>query len=244
METSTPGKTKASDDFLKEEKGKGKVDLVIPSILPVSEPKRNAPTLRSRSTPHWHPHQEHFSFRRRKNYDAITARDYFCPRPNYRHFLTQLDEVLLIEKQLNQERTKLDIAIGQIYRGQGMEPPAAEEDLFIRHKYYHQVLSAYYEIRKRIRKDPLIHESENFNHLIASLEIVGAIIMNPFILASIGFHYGDEELKGSPWIYTSLFATDWTHKIIGKISFPTNQAGICFHSSKEVVTQLCHDGDN
>lgn len=191
---------------------------------------------------------EDLPVRSRKEYDPAPGQHrsivHFCPKAQYRTYMMQIDELIRIEDELNAKKVQLDATVGRIYRSHGHEHPRIADlsKVVRRQKQYNQVISAYFEIRRRLR-DRMSHKKPDFDNLVASLEIVGAIIINPHILSFTMYDYSDEEQE-SPWLTTNVFASEWTRRIIHKISWPIDEVGLFFHTTEEFKTRLHYNGDD
>ncbi len=165
-----------------------------------------------------------------------------CPKLHYKMYMYQLDETLRLHDEITYANDRMANLISRIYRYHGYEPPPISEKAAIKNKRYIQVVNAFHEIKKKLKKLKKPPEENEFNHLIAALEIVGTIIMVPDILNQTFARYGDEE--NEDYLWTDTFVTKWTNNLINKISWPMDQAGVWFHSMQRTKKLYFHEGEN
>lgn len=169
----------------------------------------------------------------------------FCPKANYGAFIQQIDNLIHLRDERNICEEKIESAISRIRRGYGSEQQTVSEYGYpaspSKKGLYNQVVNAYFEIRRRLKKDRLIEEKPEFDQLIAALEIVGAIIMKPDILGCTqNGWFEHDELQA---LYTRMFASEWTKKHIEKITWPSDGIGLFFHTVEEYKTRFHYIGD-
>jgi len=177
--------------------------------------------------------------RSRKNYELRTSGN-FCPRTGYKMYIYQIDELLRLEDEFTFIRDKIHNMVSRIYRHYGLEPPLSSSSQVSRQQKYIQVVKSYLEI-KRLLQAPGSKDNPSFEDWLASLEICGAIILNPSLMGWVNFNYSDEEMK-YPYLETHMFTTRWTADRIEKISWGPDMETI-FHKVKRDRLMFRYEGE-
>jgi len=201
---------------------------------------RNRPASRPPMTTFRETHDPALDMRGFKAYSPRSSSQ-FCPRTNYKKFMIQIDNLIRLSRMLDTVRNEMDENTNQIYRSYGTEPPHADENYAVRKRQYAQVIQAYQGICKLLR-EPGVKNNPQFETLIASLEVVGCIILNPRILGWVTYAYQDEEGR-FPFIETYTYATQWTQDRVSKMSWCMDGNGVTMHTVKKDSISFCNEED-
>jgi predicted secreted protein len=178
-----------------------------------------------------------------RGFQAYSARNrcQFCPRTSYKRFMTQIDNIIRLSNMMDKIRDEMTESTNQVYRSYGTEPPCTDEQYATRRKHYVQTIQAYHGICKALR-EPGVKNDPKFELLIASLEVVGCIILNPRLLSWISYGYQDQEFQ-FPFLETTIYTTQWTQDRIDKMSWCLDGNGVTMHTVKKDSISFCNEED-
>jgi len=147
--------------------------------------------------------------------------DSFFPPRDYLQFIGQIDELLQLEKTMAAAGAAVRRQVDNILKTYNVSWTNRRDSMRWESKYK-RTREAYFELRRQLQKpdaklDPL------FEPRVASLEVVGAILVNPRILYQTW--WGDRE--DFPSLWTWGFATRWTQDRIERIKW-TGDEGLTF----------------
>lgn len=157
----------------------------------------------------------------------------FSPEKDPLSFITQLDDLVKAEENLMIAKKEAQQCAKGIFKSNGVVPLFREKD----HKgseYYRQVIEAYREIRRLIL-EPGAQDSPDLKWHIASLEVIGALLLNPGLLANIKYYDGNEQT--SPYLLTFSFTTNQARSLVEKIVWDD---GVSFVWTKKTLHHLNH----
>ena len=157
-----------------------------------------------------------------------------CPRKDFPVFIEHLTSIRHHEKALGRANGGIRSSTIALYDHYGLQAPPMSQFTVLKQRCYQQTIDAFLNIREELSKlckgKGKPQDDPAFDPLIASLEIVGAIMLNPWILENVN------EVLGGPeeviFLYTSTFTTSWTAAIIDCVTWPSDQSGLVFSQTK------------
>jgi hypothetical protein len=162
--------------------------------------------------------------RQRSIYEIPFIANRFCPRIGFRAFMAEVDKILELDKKFEVLQDQaLKVSTG-IYKMYGLPQPYAERTLEKKRIHYAKVVNSYMEVRRQLM-EPNSNEKPNFNILLASLEALGCIILNPKIIDLCFYDYADEELT-TAHLQVNFFTTKWTSSLIESLNWKPGEIGV------------------
>jgi hypothetical protein len=149
----------------------------------------------------------------------------FCPKADYVNFMQQLDEVIKLDDRLSEIKDQTAELVTRIYKYYGWDSPKVDSSFTLKNKRYQEVIRAFFDIKRMLSRSG-VRQSAEFEYLIAALEVVGCIILNPEALS-----YTETYQDGNgriAFLATNKFTTEWTQNRIEKIQW-NSEGEITFH---------------
>lgn len=181
------------------------------------------------------PRYNSYGFRGRPPYE-IDFMNSFCPKNDYKTFIAQVDELIRLEDKLFLMRNDVQSHVEKIYLYYKFRPPYFTSEYSEQQERYCKVHSAYQEIRKQLLEEGA-DKKPSFDFMVACLEVVGAIIINPNLLSYVSYDDGMDML---PFLLTSSFTTRWTMDRIEKITW-TRAPGVTFFLVRKSKVRFCYE---
>lgn len=173
--------------------------------------KKEKPKMGRQQYPKGQGKPPEYDVRARRPYDVARTHS-FCPKADFKKFIYQIDELVRLDEELNYTRDKIHNNIGCIYRHYGLDPPSFEAHQARSHRQYVQVVRTYHEVKRQLL-EPGVRQKATFDNLVSALEILGCVILNPYLLTYV--EYSNDEK--SAFLRTFPFTTDWTQEHFDKI---------------------------
>lgn len=137
----------------------------------------------------------------------------FSPEEDPLSFITQIDELLKEEEKLMAAKKVVQQCARNIFKRNGVMPLIRDGE-FRGSEHHMQAIEAYHELKKLIL-EPGAQEKPDWEWYIASLEAIGAILLNPELLGNMKYYDGREQTF--PHINTFYFTTNRTRSMVEKI---------------------------
>ena len=167
-----------------------------------------------------------------------------CPILRYRTYISALSSIIRLDDQIEVKYKEIEENIDSIYEDSNLKKPPLLKSMQLTKRLLAQTVEGF----KIIRNCFMDHmgsqdfpKHRNHNHLVASLEVVGSLIMNPYLLFSAG------RSEEGFFHYPSCFTSDWTSRRIERVIFPEDGSSIQFvltSREKVCVDDLFEEDDD
>jgi len=156
-----------------------------------------------------------------------------CPEDNLDLYIKKIEEMLALDKVLTETTKKAMDVYDSLFNDFRKTPPSRRNHNKERKRCYDIVVDAYRTIKARLARGT--ENCDEYERLVASLEVVGQIIFTPCLLNNTDMNYsGRSEVS----LRTTSFTTKWTSNRVEKITWPDNNRGLCFHYVKRSVVKI------
>ena len=176
---------------------------------------------------------------RRASINSVYSR--ICPRKNVPVYIREINLILENDRKINHHQNMINESVHRIYSLFGAEKPAKNHVNIVKERCYSQVIDAFngisYQLRVFFSKNKVDASLSNpeFDHLVACLEVVGSIIMNPGILVLL---IEDKTTPGCGLgVYTQHFVTAWTFNRVDYVAWPDDLNGLIFNSVRHTFVR-------
>ena len=148
-----------------------------------------------------------------------------CPILRYRTYIAALSNIIRLDNQIEVKYKEIEENIDSIYEDSNLKKPPLLKSMQLNKKLLAQTVEGFWTLRTYFMNhmgSQNFPKNRNHHHLVAGLEVVGSIIMNPYLLFSAG------RSEEGFYHYPSCFTSDWTSRKIEKVIFPEDGGSIQF----------------
>jgi len=155
-----------------------------------------------------------------------------CPDDNLELYLKRVDEMLELDKKLDSISKKTQDLYTSVLGEFRKSSPEKVSTFIDKGRCFNSVTDAYNVIKSNFARGDGCTKQE-YDRLVAALEVVGQIIFTPFVL-----NRARNDVKGKSSLEVGSFTSKSTRNRIEKISWSTERRGVQFHFVQRSILRM------
>lgn len=172
--------------------------------------------------------------RDRGSHQMMRLNSRICPWDNVPLYITHVDKMLALDDSMEEKRKEFQDNLTAFFKDFRRPCPAftLDDSMGQNKKLYDVATDAYKIIRTKIKNKP--NHADEYDNLVAALEIAGMIILMPGLLNMAQRNYRTSTYS----LHLDSFASKWTRNKVSKVIWPSEKPGLQFHFVKKSVIRI------